>query len=145
LICAFLLLRSDFKRGALIKAIAEFLRKVLSKNTSHHQVSPKIYPSIIGEQTSRRSDRIGPRLSLDLDCRGRYRCRDTEKIEIKDDGETDAEENVKLFGRKHYGEIANPLLGLYLSNTLLIHTQYGIRREGDNFKIGNSTLTINNE
>ena len=47
-------------------------------------------------------------------------------------------------GRKHYGEIASPFLGPYLSNTQLLDTQYGIRREGDNFKIGSSTVTMDN-
>lgn len=38
------------------KEIVEFLRKILPKNTSHQQVPPKINPSIIGEQTPRRSE-----------------------------------------------------------------------------------------
>jgi len=45
------------KRVSLIKEIAELIRKVLPKNASHQQVSPKIDPSIIGEQTLRRSEK----------------------------------------------------------------------------------------
>ena len=41
----------------------------------------------------------------------------------------------KTFGWKHS-------LTPYLSNTRLNDTQYGIRREGDNFKVANSTVTI---
>ena len=46
------------------------------------------------------------------------------------------------FGRKNYGEIASPFLGPCLSNTRMLDTQYGIRRDGDNFKIGNSNVTV---
>ena len=69
-------------------------------------------------------------------------------VEIQDDDdddETEVGEKVKLFGRKHCGEIASPFLTPYLSNTQLLDTQYGIRREGNNFKIDNSTITIDNE
>jgi len=51
---------------------------------------------------------------------------------------------INSFGRKHYGEISRPYLGPYLSNTRLLDSQYGILREGDKFKIGNSTVTIDN-
>jgi len=40
-----------------------------------------------------------------------------------------------------YGEIASPFLS---PDTRLLDTQYGIRKEGDNFKIGNSTVIIDN-
>ena len=71
-------------------------------------------------------------------------------VEIQDDDNddadvTEAEEKVKLFSRKHYGEIASSFLSSYLRDTRLLDTQCGIRREGDNFKIGNATVTIDNE
>jgi len=43
-----------------------------------------------------------------------------------------------------YGEIASPFLGPFVSNTRMFDTQYGIRRDGDKFKIGNSNVTVNN-
>ena len=61
-----------------------------------------------------------------------------------DDDESHVEEKVKLFGKKHCGEIASPFLGPYLSNTRFLDTQYGIRREGHNIKVDNSTVTVDN-
>ena len=54
------------------------------------------------------------------------------------------EEKVKLFSRKKYGEIASPFLSPYLKDSRLLDTQYGVRRERDNFKIGNATVTVDN-
>jgi len=64
-------------------------------------------------------------------------------VEIEEDdndGEGDGEGSLKCFGRKHYGEIYSSFLGPYLSNKRMLDTQYGIRRDGDNFKIGNSSV-----
>jgi hypothetical protein len=40
--------------------------------------------------------------------------------------------------------MASPFESPYLKDSKLLDTQYGIRREGDNFKIGNATFTIDN-
>ena len=40
--------------------------------------------------------------------------------------------------------MASPFLSPYLKDTKLLDTRYGIRREGDHFKIGNATVTIDN-
>ena len=60
-------------------------------------------------------------------------------VKIQDD-----DERLQLLGRKHYGEMASPFLSPYLKDSKLLDTQCGIRREGDNFKIGNATVTIDN-
>ena len=40
-----------------------------------------------------------------------------------------------------YGEITSQYL---IPNTRLLDTQYGIRKDGDNFEIGNPTVTVDN-
>ena len=40
-----------------------------------------------------------------------------------------------------YGEISYPFLS---PDTRLIDTKYGIRKDGDNFRIGNSTVNVDN-
>ena len=45
-------------------------------------------------------------------------------------------------GTPVYGEIASPFLS---PNKRLLDTQYGIRKDGHNFKIGNFTVTVDNE
>lgn len=102
----------NVKREALIKQFAEFLSKVLPKNMSQQQ-------------------QVGALAAVPPFTQGN----------IKDEhDEAEAEEEE----RKNFGEIANPYLDPYLSNTSsrLLDTQYGIRREGDNFKIGNSNVTV---
>ena len=133
------------KRDALIKEIAEFLGKVLPKHISHQHLSPKIEPSDLGVQTPRRPEKETVPVFPSTSSPSSDVVFETLKIvvEIKedDDDDTDIDAEVKIFGRKHYGEIASPFFSAYLSNTRLLDTQYGIRREGDNFKIGNSTVT----
>ena len=41
-----------------------------------------------------------------------------------------------------YGEMASPFL--FSPNTWLLDTQYGIRKDGYNLKIGNSNVTVDN-
>ena len=60
-------------------------------------------------------------------------------VKIQDD-----EEKLKQLGRKHNGELAGPFLSPYLKDMKLLDTRYGILREGDHFKIGNATVTIDN-
>jgi hypothetical protein len=40
-----------------------------------------------------------------------------------------------------YGEITSQF---FILNTRLLDTQYGIRKHGDNFEIGNPTVTVDN-
>ena len=39
-----------------------------------------------------------------------------------------------------YAEMASPFL--FKTNTRFLDTQYGIRKDGDNLEIGNSTVTV---
>ena len=59
-------------------------------------------------------------------------------VKLKDGDESEIEEEAEHFSRKHYG--VDPSL----STMRLLDTQYGIRREGDHLKIGNSTVTVDN-
>ena len=90
----------------------------------------------------------GPRFSLNIVCFKWYCIWDPKKtaVTLKDGGDddTDIDAELKLLGRKNYGEIASPFLSPYICNTRLRVTQYGLGREGDNFKIGYSTVTVHN-
>lgn len=133
----------DLKREALIKEIAKFLGKVLPKNVplqtfptknEHLETSVRapeipVLPSTSASSSPSTSDVIF----------------ETPKkkpvVEIRDD---DDDEQAKLYSRQHYGEIASPFLSPYVKDSRLLDTQYGIRRVGDNFKIGNAMVTIDN-
>jgi hypothetical protein len=49
---------------------------------------------------------------------------------------------VKQFGSSQFGSMASPYLTPYLYNKRLLDRQCGIRKEGNVFKIGDSTLTV---
>jgi hypothetical protein len=52
------------------------------------------------------------------------------------------DEDVRAFGRSNFGAIASPYLTPYLYNKRFLDKQYGIRRDGDSFMIGDSAVTV---
>lgn len=80
---------------------------------------------------------------------GSKRCFPKRVLKRPDDGdETNVEgeevEVVKQFGRKQFGELASPFRAPDRKNWRYLDTQHGIRKEGDNFEIGDSMGTIDN-
>jgi len=99
---------SNFKREALIKEFAEFLRKELPKDKSQEHVIPKM--DVVSEQTL---------------------IKQTTSPDVPDTKEDSV-----------YGDTASPFL--FSPNTRFLDTQYGMRKDGDNLKIGNSNVTVDN-
>jgi len=69
--------------------------------------------------------------------------------EISDDDDDDddddnvfVEEDAKAFGRENVGPIASPYIVPYLYNRRYLDTQYGLRKNGDSFKIGDSAVLV---
>ena len=69
--------------------------------------------------------------------------------EISDDDDDDddddnvfVEEDAKAFGRENVGPIASPYIVPYLYNRRYLDTQYGLRKDGDSFKIGDSAVLV---
>ena len=67
--------------------------------------------------------------------------------EISDDDDDDdntffVEEDAQVFCRENVGPIASPYIVLYLYNRRFPDTQYGLRKDGDPFKIGESTVLV---
>jgi hypothetical protein len=102
---------SNFKREALIKEFAEFLRKVLPKAKSQEHVIPKL--DVVSEQTLIKRTSSPPPLDVP---------------DTKDDAV--------------FGETASPFL--FSPYTRFLDTQYDIRKDGDNLKIGNSNVSVDN-
>jgi hypothetical protein len=50
------------------------------------------------------------------------------------------EEDAKTFGRENVGSVASPYLMPYVYKRRFLNTQYGMRKDGDIFKIGDSAL-----
>jgi hypothetical protein len=55
-----------------------------------------------------------------------------------DDNDGFLEEEAKRFGRENVGSVASPYLMPYVYKRRFIDTQYGIRKDGGTFKIGDS-------
>jgi len=67
--------------------------------------------------------------------------------EISDDDDDDddnvfVEEDAQPFGRENVAPIASPYIVPYLYNRRYLDTQYGLRKDGDSFKIGDSTVLV---
>jgi hypothetical protein len=64
--------------------------------------------------------------------------------EDDDDGATGAisESDVHAFARKSFGAIASPYVSPYVHKRGVLDTEYGLRKVGNKFVIGNSDVTV---
>ena len=61
--------------------------------------------------------------------------------DVADDG-TAVEKDAQEYVREIFGAVADSYLTPYLYKKSFLDTQYGIRKEGDVFMIGDSQLTV---
>jgi hypothetical protein len=52
------------------------------------------------------------------------------------------QEDAKRFGRENVGSVASPYLMPYVYKRRFLYTQYGTRKDGDTFKIGDSPVLV---
>ena len=63
-----------------------------------------------------------------------------------DDDDNDfVEEDARAFVRENVGPIPSPYILLYLYNRPFLDTEYFIRKDGDSFKIGDSTVLVDTD
>ena len=62
-----------------------------------------------------------------------------------DDDDEFFEVDAKRFGRENVGPVAGLYLMPYVYKRLILDTQYGIRKDGDIFKIGDSAVLLNQD
>jgi hypothetical protein len=55
------------------------------------------------------------------------------------------DENAKTFGRENVGSVASPYLIPFVYKRRFLDTQYGIRKDGDIFKIGYSAVLVDQD
>jgi len=55
------------------------------------------------------------------------------------------EEDAKTFCRENLSSVANPYLMPYIYKRLCLYTQYGLRKDGDIFKIGDFSVLVDQE
>ena len=149
---------SALKREALINEISKFLGRVLPKHAPLSTVPPstiKTEPDVrTVAPTPRQFEEAIPVLPSTSSTPSSDVIIETPKravvAEIQDSGDDDngnlaeTEAKIQLFSKKQYGPLASPFLSPYLKESRLLDTEYGIRREGEDFKIGNATVTVDN-
>jgi len=72
-----------------------------------------------------------------------------ERVEEEDDDDEDiydeddfVENEAREYGRENVGPVATPYLMPYVYKRRFLDTQYGVRKNGDNFMIGDSTIVV---
>ena len=70
---------------------------------------------------------------------------DTDVVVVVDEDDDYVEDEAKRYGRKEFGAVASSYLLPNLYNRRFLDTQYGIRKDGDTFMIGDSTLTVDRD
>jgi hypothetical protein len=148
---------SALKREALINEISKFLGRVLPKHAPLSTVPPSIKtePDVrtVTTPTPRHLEEVIPVLPSTSSTPSSDVIIETPRravAEIQDSGDegngdlAETEAKIQLFSKKQYGPLASPFLSPYLKESRLLDTEYGIRREGEDFKIGNATVTVDN-
>ena len=69
---------------------------------------------------------------------------DDDDDDVADDG-TAVEKDAQEYGREKFGDVAGSYLTPYLYKRSFLDTQYGIRKEGDVFMVGDSLLTVDDD
>ena len=71
---------------------------------------------------------------------------------VREDNDTDddygdefLEEDAKRFGIENVGPVGSPYLMPYVYKRLLLDTQFGVRKDGDILKIGDSPVLVDHE
>jgi len=75
-----------------------------------------------------------------------------ERVEDDDDGENDyydddnfVEDEAREYGRENVGPVASPYLKPYVYKRRFLDTQYGVRKVGDMFMIGDSPIVFDTD
>jgi hypothetical protein len=148
---------TDAKQAMKLKAFATFLKNVLP-DTESRASFPKqtVDKSDSGVQTDKVTKHVSfptlaspsredvPETSPATSYETPKRTDDSDEEENEDDDKY-IEEDVQKFGREHFGTLASPFLTPYLYQKKFLDKQYGIRREGNVFMIGDSTVTVDED
>jgi hypothetical protein len=141
-------------RRALINAIADFIKTVLPNTAlAPKAVVPKSEAVEFGTQTVQRPRTPSPPPPLpSTSSAGDVFETETSpvitRVIPRDDDDDDdiagdvSEGEVHAFARKSFGTIASPYLSPYIHRRGVLDAEYGLRKKGDRFFMGNSDVTV---
>ena len=72
-------------------------------------------------------------------------CEPVREDNDEDDDDGILEEDAKRFGRENVGSVASPNLMPYVYKRRFLDTQYGIRKDGATYKIGDSPMLVDQD
>ena len=138
----------EIGREARVKAVADFPKSVLTlppaavhtvrRQTTPTQTEAEVATASIPSTLSAGEKYETPKRPHDDDI----------DDDVHDDNVADGglvEEEVQQKSRKQFVAVASPYLTPYLFKRSFLDTQYGIRKDGDTFMIGDSQLTVDSD
>ena len=144
----------EVRRMTQMHAIADFLQKsypsplglLLLRSRKHH-LRPAVELSERRRRQRRKKQTVLPPQPSTSMAETFASTPKSSFAEISDDDDDDddnvfVEEDAQAFGRENVGPIASPYIVPYLYNRRYLDTQYGLRKDGDSFKIGDSTVLV---
>jgi len=139
---------ADLRKKTETNGFAEFLSKVIPTGQASNVAPNPPTPQKIGRgtQTSVRSASVNttpPPIKVHT-----YEFPKQERVEDDDDEDDyneDAifvEDEAREYGRENFGPVASPYLMPYVYKRRFLDTQYGVRKEGNIFRIGDSPVLV---
>jgi len=143
----------EIRRMTQMHAIADYLQKVLPIPPTTPAIAKAPPPTTrrlaFGTQTSpeKKKQTVPPPQPSTSTAETFASTPKSSFAEISDDDDDDdddvfVEEEAQAFGRENVGPIASPYIVPYLYNRRYLDTQYGLRKDGDSFKIGDSAVLV---
>ena len=135
----------EIEREARVKEVADLLKSVLPHS------SPPPPPVVHRRQTTPTQTEVRVATPPTVPVGDIYETpkrRPDEDVDDDDDDVADGtavEKDAQEYGREKFGAVAGSYLTPYLYKRSFLDTQYGIRKEGDVFMIGDSSLTVDSE
>ena len=146
---------AEITRKARMKAIADFLQKVLPEPSSHTETDAKkkkkkqpLRHFEVGTQTEVEAiPSTSASAALYETPKPRFTIGDISDDDDDDDDFVKGDTRASGRERENVGSIASPYILPYLSNTRrrTLDTRYGTRKDGDSFKIGDSIVLVDTD
>jgi len=141
---------TELRRNARTKEIADYMKQILPAATNPQ--TPDLELPNLNARSRRRTQTDVTSASVTDTRHSKEIIYETPKCEpVREDDDDDddddgfLEEDAKRFGRENVGSVACPYLMPYVYKRRFLDTQYGIRKVGDTFKIGDSSVLVDQD
>jgi len=140
---------ADLRKKTETNVFAEFLSKVMPKGQAAPPPPPSTPQKMRREtQTAVTSASVTatppppPIKEYTYEPPKKERVEDDDNEDSYNDDDNFVEDEAREFGREHVGSVASPYLMPYVYKRRFLDTQYGVRKEGDTFMLGDSQVLV---